>query len=659
MVQFKNYTPPSKPNAFVDAGKSLVSGVGKGVSGIMSFPEEAPNLLLKGGTFLGKKVGLLDQGSKAPQINIPIIPSFQQAEEMRMNTPGMRYQPQTRAGEYASTVGEYMTPGGLFGKGPLVVGAIAGTAKEGSKDIFGAGEGVSTGVGVGVDIAGNLLLALRNPAHLVKLKETVKNLKKTDIQKANDLIAEGKKYGIDLSSPEAISQVTGDKTTLQVMDAVGQTDYGSNVIGQFTKDRFSQITDSNIKWLNDNFPTIDPKNIDTASITNDFVNTLIKGQEDILKNINQQARTLKAGGWAKFDQGTELSESTNSYIKGINDKLKGKELSANERTFYQEVLRNFPEGSNTTVSNTYLQTAYNDLVDQASSLRESGKPKKALIYDAEAKNILNILETNQYYKNASDYTKKMHQELNPALRGLSVEGQIVKGVNPTFTLLKNTLYSDNIAPLNIIRLEKEISKLDGGSELFQEMIGLLMTKRFQKSIPAKEVESVGGKVLEAFMGKGNGKLSIQYIKSVAKSQGKDPDLAVKGFEKYMNVLEATSRLPAGGSRTSQTNEFMKSLSDLGYADISVNDLNIIDKIIPGLRTLVKNGRAKDLSKMFFGENAINEMIKISNASNTKVIKSMISVSNNTVRDVAEATQVQNEKTKNQTNYETLNLKDIQ
>ena len=656
MVQFKDYTPPPKPNAFVDAGKSLVSGVGKGVSGIMSFPEEAPNLLLKGANFLGKKVGLLDQGSQAPQINIPIIPSFQQAEEMRMKTPGMRYEPQTRAGEYASTIGEYMAPGGLFGKAPLVVGGIAGTAQETSKSL-GAGEGVATGVGIGVDVVGNILLALKNPAHLVKLKETVKNLQKTDIDKANELIAEGKKYGIDLSAPEAIAQATGDKTALQVMDAVGQTDYGSTVIGQFTKDRFSQVSDANLKWLNDNFPNIDPKNIDVTKVSNDFVETLVKGQEDVVKNINQQARTLKEGGWAKFDQGTDLSNSVNSYLGNLKELIKGKKISGEQRSFYNEIINKFPPQG--TIDNTYAQKAYDDLVETAKSLRNEGKGTQALAYDNEAKKLLNILNSNEYYKNASDFTKKMYEKLNPTLDALSVNNQIVKGVNPTFTLLKNTMYSDNISPVNIIRLQKEMSKLDGGSELFEEMVGLLFTKRIQKSIPAKETENVGAKVLEAFMGKGNDKLTLQYIKSVATAQGKDPELAVKGFEKYMNVLEATSRLPKGNSATFSRTEFQKSLNDLGFFDISINDLNILDKIMPGLRTLVKNNRSKDLSKMFFGENAIDEMIKISNASNTKVIKSMISVSNNTVRDVAEATQTQNEKTKNQNNYETLNLKDIE
>ncbi len=656
MVQFNNYTPPPKPNAFLDFGQSLISGIGKGVSGIMSFPEEAPNLLLKGGNFLGKKVGLLDEGSQAPQINFPIIPSFQQAEEMRMITPGMRYEPKTRAGEYGSTIGEYMAPGGLFGKAPLVIGGIAGATSEGSKDIFGAGQGVATGIGVGVDVVGNILLALKNPAHLVKLKETVKNLKKTDIDKANELIAEGKKYGIDLSAPEAIAQTTGDKTALQVMDAVGQTDYGSTVIGQFTKDRFSQVSDANLKWLNDNFPNIDPKNIDVTKVTNDFVETLVKGQEDVVKNINQQARTLKEGGWAKFDQGTDLNDSVNSYLANIKDLIKGKKISGEQRAFYNQIINKFPPQG--TIDNTYIQKAYDDLVDTAKSLRVEGKGTQALAYDNEAKKLLNILNSNEYYKNASDFTKKMYEKLNPTLDALSVNNQIVKGVNPTFTLLKNTMYSDNVSPVNIIRLQKEMSKLDGGTELFEEMVGLLFTKRIQKSIPAKETENVGAKVLEAFMGKGNDKLTLQYIKSVAIAQGKDPKLAVKGFEKYMNVLEATSRLPKGNSATFSRTEFQKSLNDLGYFDVSINDLNILDIIMPGLRTLVKNNRSKDLSKMFFGENAIDEMIRISNASNTKVLKSMISVSNNTVRDVAEATQVQNE-TKNQTNYETINLKDIQ
>ena len=130
----------------LDIPMSAISGVATGGGALLSLPEELPNLALQGGTWAGKKLGLVDKDFQMPRINIhPALPSFEAMEDFRTEgkigdytipkwkeTAGkvLDYKPVTQAGEFVQTGAEWAAPAGIFGKTPMAISGGSGLFSE-------------------------------------------------------------------------------------------------------------------------------------------------------------------------------------------------------------------------------------------------------------------------------------------------------------------------------------------------------------------------------------------------------------------------------------------------------------------------------------------------------------------------------------------------
>lgn len=645
MVEFFNYEKPKPVNKLQDVGMSALSGLGKTASGILSAPEELFNL---GKLGVNKVRGLLnpDANIEFQRTDIPLLPSFQQMEEKRMKDPVLSYEPQTKFGEFASTIAEFGGGGRLFGKIPGRVGAFAGGVKEGTEGVL--GEGGSTALALGVDLGLNAIFSMRNPAHILSLKQSIQNLKSQGkLDEAQKLIDKANDIGVNLSAPEAIAEVSGDKTILGALDSIGKSEGGMSVVNNFTKDRFSQLSGANLKYLNDMFPDFDASKVDTGAFTNKFVNSLIDQSDNIKQAINQKARTLKRGGWAKFDADNDLAMAGETYLEILNTAIKNETVA--NRTFYNEIANRLRSGSGK-IENTNLQDAYNYAVKQSKNAELD--PTAQMIFKSEAKNIKGILDSNEYFARASEFTKRANNALAGRLDTLSLGGKDLNKANPTFTLLENILFDPkNVDPINIIRLNKELNKID--KNLFPELAGLVMNKKINSIIKATPSDMVGKNIFEMYMGKGQKPLTLQMIKGVATSQGKDPAKAVKGFEDLMQVFEASANLPGAGSQTMTRTQFQKSLENLGIFDLDPANLGIFQKI----RTKVGEMRAEELAKIFFSPNAIEKMSNLG-SNKKKYANTVLDILNDASREFAEVDTKTTQKEQNQ-QQELINLKEYQ
>lgn len=645
MVEFFNYEKPKPVNKLQDVGMSALSGLGKTASGILSAPEELFNL---GKLGVNKVRGLLnpDANIEFQRTDIPLLPSFQQMEEKRMKDPVLSYEPQTKFGEFASTIAEFGGGGRLFGKIPGRVGAFAGGVKEGTEGVL--GEGGSTALALGVDLGLNAIFSMRNPAHILSLKQSIQNLKSQGkLDEAQKLIDKANDIGVNLSAPEAIAEVSGDKTILGALDSIGKSEGGMSVVNNFTKDRFSQLSGANLKYLNDMFPDFDASKVDTGAFTNKFVNSLRNQSDNIKQAINQKARTLKKGGWAKFDADNDLAMAGETYLEILNSFVKNETVA--NRTFYNEIANRLRSGSGK-VKNTDLQDAYNYAVKQSKNSELDSTAQ--LIFKEQAKNIKGILDSNEYFARASEFTKRANNALAGRLDTLSLGGKDLNKVNPTFTLLENVLFDPkNVDPINIIRLNKELNKID--KNLFPELAGLVMNKKINSIIKATPSDMVGKNIFEMYMGKGQKPLTLQMIKGVATSQGKDPAKAVKGFEDLMQVFEASANLPGAGSQTMTRTQFQKSLENLGIFDLDPANLGIFQKI----RTKVGEMRAEELAKIFFSPNAIEKMSNLG-SNKKKYANTVLDILNDASREFAEVDTKTTQKEQNQ-QQELINLKEYQ
>lgn len=221
--------PEAKPSkglkdTAIDVGKSAGIGLARGAIGVAGLLGDLTGLGAKGiaaasdaisTSRIGKELGLEpykrpDGGSVLD--NIPTSQSITKAVE---GVTGDFYEPQTTSGEYARTVGEFVPaalagPGGLARKIglqavlPGVASEAAGQATEGSaaEPYARAGAGIAAGLGgMLVGRPGTSASAIRN--------QLPEGITQAAVDDARSLMVTAKAKGIDLTWPEALSQVSG------------------------------------------------------------------------------------------------------------------------------------------------------------------------------------------------------------------------------------------------------------------------------------------------------------------------------------------------------------------------------------------------------------------------------------------------------------------
>lgn len=126
-VQFDDLIPQNnEPSTLYDVGASLASGVGRGAAGIVGLPGTIGNAINDG---LSWATGMQP---------LPASPFSAEGAQSALSTVtggASDYKPQTTAGEYAGTVGEFL-PGAAFGGANLAnmvrFGVLPGLASEGA-----------------------------------------------------------------------------------------------------------------------------------------------------------------------------------------------------------------------------------------------------------------------------------------------------------------------------------------------------------------------------------------------------------------------------------------------------------------------------------------------------------------------------------------------
>lgn len=119
-----------------DVARSFGAGVGRGVVGIATLPAAADNLIRRGLTAAGvmpSREDMVAQGmppeDAARAEYSPLGPRSVLPVADRALGGALSYEPQTTAGEYARTTGEFL-PGGVAAKAPMMYGVIPGLASE-------------------------------------------------------------------------------------------------------------------------------------------------------------------------------------------------------------------------------------------------------------------------------------------------------------------------------------------------------------------------------------------------------------------------------------------------------------------------------------------------------------------------------------------------
>ena len=121
----------AQPAVLPDVAQSAGSGLARGVAGLLDMPSDMGGLFERGLTAVMNK-GIQAMGGEGNLVAPPAMPKARDA--LAAVAPSVaEYEPQTTAGEYAQTVGEFI-PGGLLGGGgvgaAVKYGVIPGLASE-------------------------------------------------------------------------------------------------------------------------------------------------------------------------------------------------------------------------------------------------------------------------------------------------------------------------------------------------------------------------------------------------------------------------------------------------------------------------------------------------------------------------------------------------
>jgi hypothetical protein len=278
-----------RPQSVVeDIAKSLPTGVVEGLTGLAGMQ----------GTIGQMIYGEQSLGQNMPGFGIVGPTGEQLNETIRQGLGRDYYQPQTVAGEYSRTLGEFLpgalAPGSALARGASVAvpaftsetaGQIARGMSGGERDtnaenfarlLGGLGGGFAVG-GAGA-VRGGADISLRNAAEGV----TPQNL-----QLATALRRDAEAMGIDLTNAEAIQQVTGGGTGLSRLQRVveGQT---TRMAPMFAN-RPAQVQGAIESRLNQIAPSVEPGELagQAQSAAENVLNTM-------RQRVNESAEPLYA-----------------------------------------------------------------------------------------------------------------------------------------------------------------------------------------------------------------------------------------------------------------------------------------------------------------------------------------------------------------------------
>lgn len=262
--------PTNKPGVAEDVAKSGASGAARGTLGLLGLPGTVAGVLRQGADIVADQtVGRAVNYAKTGDWSAPSPPSS--SEVAKQNTifnlptpdqtisgeklidaaaeavPGIKYKPQTVAGEYARTVGEFapgmLMPGTIAQRvvgGVLAPALLSETAGQITK---------GTPYEAPARIAGGILgsvgatMAMRPSSANAAVSSALSGVDDATVVQAAQLMEAAQARGVALTWPEAIAQVSGGGATglTGLQRVVEGSQGGQGVMGQFMAQRPAQM----------------------------------------------------------------------------------------------------------------------------------------------------------------------------------------------------------------------------------------------------------------------------------------------------------------------------------------------------------------------------------------------------------------------------------
>lgn len=616
-----------------DVNRLVNTGISSAAATLPSLPESLINLGSLGFNYGGKKLGLIPEDKKAKYFDIPFLPSFDEAQtaiaapsgqinylegllsqgkkneilsgllDMKLipNTPDFNkayltqlqiannqkpsLEMQTGLGKFLKTPAEYFGMGRIFGKTSGRISGAAGTLESSLKAI-GVNDQTAMISGLGTDLVLSVIAGVRNPSYASRLQSKVKeSINNGKLEEAKDILKFAEEYNIPMLGIEALAQATKDSDLISLAKITSMTKEGSPYFkGLYGREL--KLNDSANKFLIDFFGT---ENIRYLDVSQKMVDTLNKRVTNLRQNINKVARK---NGYKKFDEFTFGQEVTNQVANTLAEMATSPNITKSRSQQFLKYSKEIKGGNQKA-----LQSLTQELGQDIAAAKKAGD-NKLVGYLTEIKGVVDtsLNQIDGYSRGAATYKNLKRKILDPLEEAVTANDTIKLNREATMGLLENVLLGkqDNIT---ISRLFKEINKID--STLAPEVASALFTEVFSK---IKVSPTMGKNMFNAVYGNTKQKKQVQAILTgVAQSQGKDPAMVIKGFERMLETFNATSKFSTGESITFKAGDMAQ---DMGTPKLKLNPLEIFDEI-------VANNNWDDLAKIITSPNSLDALVMLS------------------------------------------------
>lgn len=533
-----------------DIAKSGAAGFAKGVAGLVGAPGDIAEYGARGIDWLTQQVGqrlgvdVARRESRNPTYG---------SEDVRKAIEGVVGElpkPQTTAGEYAQTIGEFVPAAALGGGGvatrvaqtviPAIASETAGQATKGS-----ALEPVARGVAAIVGGVGTALASRPGTAARAIREQMPEGVTPQMVDQAQALIAQSKQRGIDLSWPEAISQIAGRPVltnTLRHLEASPQTEAQ---MAQFFGGRPQQIERAargeldNISSVNRNPSTIGPAVgeamegtvNDVRGAINKQAEPFYKTAESVRLSPQDMAKVRALPGYREARDAVRGDPQLNRYVSHLPEDSVG---------FLNEVKKQLDNSA---------KNAVGPLNAQPNMQRAAGLGKDAV----DVRNAASSASLDYATALAVESVGR-EKYLKPLLDGPI--GRLAKKDTATQDAI-NVLFPKNPLPNSEHEIGMAVSALakrnpNAATDLVRAHVESVFSQA-AKDLQTGANQAGGAKFRAQLVGNAQQRLNLrEAVESLPNGAER-----WRGFNKFLDVLEATGTRPNVGSRTAYNQEVNK------------------------------------------------------------------------------------------------------
>lgn len=582
---------PAKPSVATDVAKAIPSGLAKGVIGLAGLPgaiEDGTNWLarqtvgrvgnaIRGEGFTAPTFADVEQRRAAAGLGsqkaLPSADTIRQSVEQ--NITGPLYEPQTVPGQYAGTVAEFLPsmalPGGTMGQRaamavvPALASETAGQATKGTpaEPYARAGAGIVAGLGT----AGAQALG-RQPVNRVLREASGPSLTRQAVDKAAALIDDAAANGTVLTWDEALNKVTGGAVNL---GAVRQGAEGNMQGGVALRDAMAQrpvqIENAARQQLGQIAPEIAaPSAIGRAVGTaaeesidgvrqniNKLSEPYYTAAENVLLPPSEMAKVRALPGYAEAAKAVQANPQLMRNIQGLPENSVGflNQVKIQLDTMGDNAAGQFNPQRNMTVASGIGKDA--EAVRQAGIDASSDYAQALAIQQAGREKVLQPLRDGPLGQMA-----KKDQTTRQAIDALfpANPDQSAAEVTRAMTAL--------------------VSKSPGAARELARWNAESLFEKTTRDLVSGANQFGGAKFRAALMG--NKRQAENFEASIrALPNG---DVTWQGFNKFLDVLEATGRRPAVGSNTAEKLAMQNELKSGGFMGETANAIGTGGLTIP-------------------------------------------------------------------------------